>query len=109
MGAERLLKLIEEGKHEEAQALMNTTWGLETPREQPQMLTRDALVQGLRRALEHTEETTLLLEHIHTLWKLLDTLVARFGVQTVRQIIETPSSLSAQSQDAAEHSSEERR
>ena len=31
-GAERILRLIEEGKHEEAQVLMNTeNWGVEEP------------------------------------------------------------------------------
>jgi hypothetical protein len=107
IGAERLLRLVEEGKHEEAQALMNTTWGLEAPKDLPPMLTRDALVEGLQHELEHSEETARLLEHIHTLWDMLDTLAARFGAEAVRQIIQAQSSLHAQSEDA-EHTSKER-
>src|SRR5712691_10148883 len=57
IGAQRLLKLIEEGKHEEAQAIMNTPeWGVETLRDLPDTPTRGTLVDSLRRELDHTEE-----------------------------------------------------
>src|ERR1700737_727636 len=58
VGAERLLKLIEEGRHEEAQAMMNMPgWGLETLEDLPDTSTRGTLVDFLQRTLDHTEET----------------------------------------------------
>ncbi len=47
-GGERILQLIEEGKHEEAQALMNTdNWGTEGVREDKKT-TPDGIAEGIQ-------------------------------------------------------------
>jgi hypothetical protein len=91
IGAERLLKLIEEGKHEEAQAMMNTpTWGVETLADLPDPSTRSTLVDFLQRTLDHTEETTLLIERIQEMWQTMSLLGERFGLDEARKMIDAP-------------------
>jgi hypothetical protein len=93
IGAQRLLKLIEEGRHEEAQAIMNTPeWGIETLEGLPDTPTRSTLLDFLRRELDSTEEAATLIEHIQTMWGTMDILIARFGSERARKIMETPSS-----------------
>jgi acylphosphatase len=100
IGAQRLLKLIEEGKHEEAQAIMNTAgWELETLEDLPDMPTRSTLVDLLRCELDHTEEVATLIEHIQQMWKTIDMLRARFGIEPARKIMETPSSLGSEKEE----------
>jgi hypothetical protein len=94
IGAQRLLKLIEEGRHEEAQAIMNTpTWEVEGLENLPDTPTRGTLVDSLRRELDHTEEAATLIEYIQQIWEIIDALSARFASERARKIIETPSSL----------------
>jgi hypothetical protein len=100
VGAQRLLKLIEEGKHEEALAIINTsTWGGETPEDLSDTPTRGALLDFLQRTLDHTEETAILIEHIRTMWEIQDILRARFGAEPARKIIDTPSSVLSQREE----------
>jgi hypothetical protein len=91
IGAERLLKLIEEGKHEEAQAIMNTpAWGVETLEDLPETPTRGTLLDFLRCVLDHTEETVLLIERIQEMWQTMSLLGERFGLDTARKMIDAP-------------------
>jgi hypothetical protein len=91
VGAERLLKLIEEGKHEEAQAIMDTPgWGLEELEDLPDTPTRCMLVGFLRRALDNSEEAAILIEHIQEMWKTMSLLAERFGLDVARKMIDAP-------------------
>jgi hypothetical protein len=91
IGAQRLLKLIEEGRHEEAQAMMNMPgWGLQTLEGLPDTPTRGTLVDFLRRELDSTEETTMLIERIQEMWKTMGLLGERFGLDEARKMIDAP-------------------
>src|SRR6266568_842499 len=91
IGAQRLLKLIEDGRHEEAQAMMNRPeWGLQTLEGLPDTPTRSILIDFLRRALDHTEETTILIERIQEMWQTMSLLGERFGLDVARKMIDTP-------------------
>jgi hypothetical protein len=91
IGAERLLKLIEEDRDEEAQAMMNMPeWGLETLEGLPETSTRSTLVDVLRRTLDHTEETTMLIERIQEMWQTMSLLGERFGMDAARKMIDAP-------------------
>jgi hypothetical protein len=91
IGAQRLLKLIEEGKHEEAQAMMNTPgWGLEMLEGLPDTPTRSILIDFLQRALDHTKETTTLIERIQQMWQTMSLLGERFGLDAARKMIDAP-------------------
>jgi len=65
----------------------------ETLKDLPDTPTRSTLVDFLQRTLDQTEETALLIEQIQTMWETRDRLIARFGSEHVRKIIETSSSL----------------
>jgi hypothetical protein len=100
VGAQRLLKLIAEGKHEEALAIMNTsTWGVETPGDLSNTPTRGTLLDFLQRTLDHTEESAILIKHIQTMWEIQDILRTRFGAEPARKIIDTPSSVLPQREE----------
>ncbi len=102
IGAEWLLKLIEEGRHEEAQAIMDTPgWGLETLEGLPDMPARDTLVDFLQRELDHTEEIAMLIDHIQEMWETMDVLIARFGSEPARKIMDTPSSLGSEKEEVS--------
>jgi hypothetical protein len=65
-------------------------WGQEDLSEMP---TRDRLDDMLRCKLNHNEEAAILIERIHTMWETLDVLVARFGAELARQIIDAPQTI----------------
>lgn len=52
--------------------------------------TRDQLPGVLRHELGNGEETTYLIERIHTMWETMDLFVARFGNEAAQKIITTP-------------------
>jgi len=65
----------------------------QTLKDLPDTPTRSTLVDFLQRTLDQTEETALLIEQIQSMWETRDRLIARFGSEHVRKIIETSSSL----------------
>jgi hypothetical protein len=84
------------GSPEKAIEMVNET--LEALPETPK---RFHIVDFLRRALENTEETTLLIEHIEEMWVTIDVLRARFGPERARKIIDTSSSFISESEPRA--------
>jgi hypothetical protein len=73
----------------------------ETLKDLPDTPTRGTLVDLLRRDLDQTEEAAMLIERIQTMWETRDALVARFGAEPARKIIETPSSLLSGSEEVS--------
>jgi|SRR6266566_4485244 len=62
----------------------------------PDTPTRCTLVAFLQREFGHTEEATLLIEHIQKMWETMDLLIVRFGSERARKIIEASSPRSPQ-------------
>jgi hypothetical protein len=73
----------------------------ETLKDLPDTPTRGALVDLLSRELDHTEDTAILIEGIQKMWETRDLLIARFGAEPARKIIETPSSVLSGSQEVS--------
>jgi len=62
----------------------------ETLEHLPDTPTRCTLVDFLRREFDNTEETALLIEQVQAMWETRDQLIARFGSERARKIIDTP-------------------
>jgi hypothetical protein len=56
----------------------------------PNTPTQCTLVDLLRRELDHTEDTAILVERIQEMWKTMSLLVERFGLDVARKMIDAP-------------------
>ncbi len=73
----------------------------ETLKDLPDTPTRGTLVDFLQRELDHTEEITMLIDHIQEMWETMDVLIARFGSEPARKIMDTPSSLGSEKEEVS--------
>jgi hypothetical protein len=73
----------------------------ETLKDLPDTPTRGTLADFLQRELDQTEETAMLIDHIQKMWEIMDLLIARFGSEPARKIMETPSSLSTEKEEGS--------
>jgi hypothetical protein len=56
----------------------------------PNTPTQCTLVDLLQRELDHTEESAILIEHIQEMWKTMNLLAERFGLDVARKMIDAP-------------------
>ncbi len=73
------------GSPEEAIKIVN-----DTLEHLPDTPARCTVVDLLRRALDHTEETAILIERIQEMWKTMSLLAERFGLDVARKMIDAP-------------------